>query len=226
MIFRFLKITEYINNNLSILHKKRGQVIFMKLLIKSLCIAFVLTVIYSVIPFQAECEQISNEVFRLHILANSDSEEDQSLKLRVRDSLLRYTDRLFSKAENSDKAERIARDNLESLRAVAQREVYANGYDYKVKAEVVNMYFNTRYYERYTMPAGMYDALRITIGSGEGHNWWCVMYPSICISSAVETDKRVEDTFSQNQQEIVKGNEFKYKFKVVEIFEKIVSLFE
>ena len=198
----------------------------MKLLIKSLCIAFVLTVIYSVIPFQAECEQISNEVFRLHILANSDSEEDQSLKLRVRDSLLKYTDRLFSEAENSDEAERIARDNLESLRAVAQREVYANGYDYKVKAEVVNMYFNTRYYERYTMPAGMYDALRITIGSGEGHNWWCVMYPSICISSAVETDKRVEDTFSQNQQEIVKGNEFKYKFKVVEIFEKIVSLFE
>lgn len=198
----------------------------MKLLIKSLCIAFVLTVIYSVIPFQAECEQISNEVFRLHILANSDIEEDQSLKLRVRDSLLKYTDRLFSEAENSDEAERIARDNLESLRAVAQREVYANGYDYKVKAEVVNMYFNTRYYERYTMPAGMYDALRITIGSGEGHNWWCVMYPSICISSAVETDKRVEDTFSQNQQEIVKGNEFKYKFKVVEIFEKIVSLFE
>lgn len=198
----------------------------MKLLIKSLCIAFVLTVIYSVIPFQAECEQISNEVFRLHILANSDSEEDQSLKLRVRDSLLRYTDRLFSEAENSDEAERIARDNLESLRIVAQREVYANGYDYKVKAEVVNMYFNTRYYERYTMPAGMYDALRITIGSGEGHNWWCVMYPSICISSAVETDKRVEDTFSQNQQEIVKGNEYQYKFKVVEIFEKIVSLFE
>ena len=198
----------------------------MKLLIKSLCIAFVLTVFYSVIPFQAECEQISNEVFRLHILANSDSEEDQSLKLRVRDSLLRYTDRLFSEVENSDEAERIARDNLESLRAVAQREVYANGYDYKVKAEVVNMYFNTRYYERYTMPAGMYDALRITIGSGEGHNWWCVMYPSICISSAVETDKRVEDIFSQNQQEIVKGNEFKYKFKVVEIFEKIVSLFE
>ncbi|MGN0501139.1 MAG: stage II sporulation protein R [Ruminococcus sp.] len=198
----------------------------MKLLIKSLCIAFVLTVIYSVIPFQAECEQISNEVFRLHILANSDSEEDQSLKLRVRDSLLRYTDRLFSEAENSDEAERIARDNLESLRAVAQREVYANGYDYQVKAEVVNMYFNTRYYERYTMPAGMYDALRITIGSGEGHNWWCVMYPSICISSAVETDKRVEDTFSQNQQEIVKGNEYQYKFKVVEIFEKIVSLFE
>ena len=88
------------------------------------------------------------------------------------------------------------------------------------------MYFNTRYYERYTMPAGMYDALRITIGSGEGHNWWCVMYPSICISSAVETDKRVEDTFSQNQQEIVKGNEYQYKFKVVEIFEKIVSFFE
>ena len=132
----------------------------------------------------------------------------------------------FFEVEAENEAEGIARDNLERLRAVAQREVYANGYDYKIKAEVVNMYFNTRYYERYTMPAGMYDALRITIGSGEGHNWWCVMYPSICISSAVETDKRVEDTFSQNQQEIVKGNEYQYKFKVVEIFEKIVSFFE
>ena len=88
------------------------------------------------------------------------------------------------------------------------------------------MYFNTRYYENYTMPAGMYDALRITIGSGKGHNWWCVMYPSICISSAIDNDEKVEKTFSENQQEIVRGNEYEYKFKVVEIFEKIVSFFE
>lgn len=198
----------------------------MKLLIKSLCIAFVLTVIYSVIPFQAECEQISTEVFRLHILANSDSEEDQALKLKVRDALLEYTDKLFDDAKDRNDAENIAKENLETLQSVAQNTVYKNSCNYTVNAEVVKMYFNTRYYENYTMPAGMYDALRITIGSGKGHNWWCVMYPSICISSAIDNDEKVEKTFSENQQEIVRGNEYEYKFKVVEIFEKIVSFFE
>lgn len=198
----------------------------MKLLVKSLCIAFVLTVIYSVIPFQAECNQISNEVFRLHILANSDSEEDQNLKLKVRDRLLKYTDEIFNSASSSQEAESLAKENLQKLEAIAQDEVYANGYDYEVKAEIVNMYFTTRYYERYTMPSGMYDALRITIGSGEGHNWWCVMYPSICLSAAVDSDEKVDNTFSKEQQEIVKGNECQYKFKIVEVFEKIVSFFE
>lgn len=198
----------------------------MKLLIKSLCIAFVLTVIYSVIPFQAECEQISTEVFRLHILANSDSEEDQALKLKVRDALLEYTDELFDDAKDRNDAENIAKENIETLQSVVQNTVYKNGCNYTVNAEVVKMYFNTRYYENYTMPAGMYDALRITIGSGKGHNWWCVMYPSICISSAIDNDEKVEKTFSENQQEIVRGNEYEYKFKVVEIFEKIVSFFE
>lgn len=198
----------------------------MKLLIKSLCIAFVLTVIYSVIPFQAECEQISTDVFRLHILANSDSEEDQALKLKVRDALLEYTDELFDDAKDRNDAENIAKENIETLQSVAQNMVYKNGCNYTVNAEVVKMYFNTRYYENYTMPAGMYDALRITIGSGKGHNWWCVMYPSICISSAIDNDEKVEKTFSENQQEIVRGNEYEYKFKVVEIFEKIVSFFE
>lgn len=198
----------------------------MKLLIKSLCIAFVLTVIYSVIPFQTECEQISTEVFRLHILANSDSEEDQALKLKVRDALLEYTDKLFDDAKDRNDAENIAKENIETLQSVAQNTVYKNSCNYTVNAEVVKMYFNTRYYENYTMPAGMYDALRITIGSGKGHNWWCVMYPSICISSAINNDEKVEKTFSENQQEIVRGNEYEYKFKVVEIFEKIVSFFE
>lgn len=198
----------------------------MKLLIKSICIAFVLTVIYSVIPFQAECEQISTEVFRLHILANSDSEEDQNLKIKVRDTLLDYTDKLFCDAASSEEAENIAKDNIKKIQVVAQNTVKENGFNYAVNAEVVKMYFNTRYYENYTMPAGIYDALRITIGSGEGHNWWCVMYPSICISSAIDNDEKVEKTFSENQQEIVKGNDYQYKFKVVEIFEKIVSFFE
>ena len=197
----------------------------MKLFIKSLCIAFVLTVIYSVIPFEAECNEISNEVFRIHILANSDSQQDQELKLEVRDEILKFSESLFNSAQSKEEAEKIVSENLEEIKTVAQRKVFDEGYNYEVNAEITNMYFTTRYYENYTMPSGMYDALRITIGKGEGHNWWCVMYPSICLSSSIESDEEVKDNFTENQYEIVSGNEFQYRFKVVEIFEKICSLF-
>lgn len=198
----------------------------MKLFIKSACIAFVLTVIYSLIPFQAECADISDEVFRLHILANSDNEEDQNLKLKVRDRVLEYTETLFKNAGSKEEAESIISDNLQNISNTAYAEVLDNGYDYKVKAEITNMYFTTRYYENYTLPSGMYDALRITIGSGNGHNWWCVMYPSICISTEEEQDKKAKEVFDTTQYDIVKNEKYQYKFKVVEIFEKFCSCFD
>lgn len=197
----------------------------MKLLIKSACVAFVLTVIYSMIPFQAECADISEEVFRLHILANSDSEEDQNLKLKVRDKVLKYTESLFEKAQSKEESENIISDNLQSISNTAYREVLNNGCDYTVKAEITNMYFTTRYYENYTLPSGMYDALRITIGEGKGHNWWCVMYPSICISTEEEQDEKAKEVFDEQQYDIVKNEQFQYKFKIVEIFEKICECF-
>ena len=219
---------EYFNKNLSILLSvinKRGQVIFMKLIIKSACIAFVLTVIYSMIPFRTECKEISNEVFRLHILANSDEDYDQQLKLKVRDKVLIYTESLFESAQSKEEAENLISNNLQDICNTAQKEVTDNGYDYSVTAQITKMYFTTRTYESYTLPSGMYDALRITIGSGEGRNWWCVMYPSICISSEKSQDEAARETFNDNQYDIVKNEKYEYKFKIVEIFEKICSYF-
>lgn len=197
----------------------------MKLFIKSACIAFVLTVLYSLIPFQAQCTEISDEVFRLHILANSDSDDDQNLKLKVRDRVLEYTQSLFEQAQSKEEAETLISNNLQSIADVAYDEVLENGYSYTVDAEITNMYFTTRYYENYTLPSGMYDALRITIGEGQGHNWWCVMYPSICISSSEAQDERAKDVFDEQQYNIVKNEKYEYKFKIVEIFEKICSFF-
>ena len=219
---------EYFNKNLSILLSvinKRGQVIFMKLIIKSACIAFVLTVIYSMIPFRTECKEISDEVFRFHILANSNEDYDQQLKLKVRDKVLLYTESLFEKARSKEEAENLISNNLQDICNTAQKEVTDNGYDYTVTAQITKMYFTTRTYESYTLPSGMYDALRITIGSGEGHNWWCVMYPSICISSEKSQDEAAKETFNDNQYDIVKNEKYEYKFKIVEIFEKICSYF-
>ena len=197
----------------------------MKLLIKSACVAFVLTLIYSIIPFQAECADISEEVFRLHILANSDSEEDQNLKLKVRDRVLEYTENLFEEATSKEEAQNVISDNLQSISNIAYKEVLDNGYSYAVKAEITNMYFTTRYYENYTLPSGMYDAIRITIGDGNGKNWWCVMYPSICISTEEEQDEKAKEVFDEQQYDIVKNEQFQYKFKIVEIFEKICECF-
>ena len=197
----------------------------MKLFSKALCIAFVLTVFYSVIPFEAECNEISNEVFRIHILANSDSQADQNLKLKVRDEILAYSQTLFESAKSKEEAENIVRENMADIITVAQQKVYDEGYSYKVNAEITNMYFTTRYYEQFTMPSGMYDALRVTIGEGEGKNWWCVMYPSICLSASIESDEKAKDTFTENQYDIVSSGEYQYCFKVVEVFEKICSFF-
>lgn len=192
----------------------------MKLFVKSVCIAFVLTVLYSVIPFQAECTDISNEVFRLHILASSDSEYDQNVKLSVRDKVLEYTESLFHNAKSKEDAEQVISQNLPAITEVAQNEVYRSGSNDKVKAEITNMYFTTRHYDSYTLPSGMYDALRITIGEGKGHNWWCVMYPSLCIYSEENRDEKAKEVFDDAQYDIVKNEKYEYKFKIVEIFEK------
>lgn len=191
------------------------------LLIKSAIIAFVLTVIYSVIPFQAVCAEIPNDVFRFHILANSDSEEDQVLKLKVRDKVLEKTKILFDTANSKSDAEEFVKANLETIEKIAQNEVYKNGYNYPVKAEVVNMHFDTRYYESYTLPSGMYDALRITIGNAKGHNWWCIMYPSICISTVDEGKDRAKDALSDDEYSVVTDDKVEYKFFIVELFQKI-----
>lgn len=197
----------------------------MKLWLKAICIAFVLSVFYSMIPFQAQCHSISDDTFRLHILANSDSDADQALKLKVRDRVLRETGELFQSASDKQSAEHAAQAHLQEIADIAYDEVLKNGYHYPVAAQVVRMYFNTRHYEDYTLPSGMYDALRITIGNAEGHNWWCVMYPSICLSAAGEGAGRAEQAYGEEEYNLVTDNQIQYKFKFMEFFEKLNSLF-
>ena len=143
--------------------------------------------------FAKQCSDIRQKVFRLHILANSDSTADQALKLKVRDKILEASGELFATTGGKTEAEAEAKANLDKLLAIAQQEVYQEGYQYQVKAAIVHMYFNTRTYGDVTLPAGDYDALRITIGAAKGHNWWCVLFPPLCFidinqSTAVQVD--------------------------------------
>lgn len=171
--------------------------------------------------FADTCDPIREEVLRLHILADSDSEEDQQVKIAVRDKLLSLhlfdTDGVNSRLE----AEQAAQENLLNIKAAAQQEVYAQGHTDQVEAEIVRMYFSTRVYDTVTLPAGYYDAVRITIGSGEGHNWWCVLYPQLCIPAASEQEDTLSDVFTEEEEEIVTEDGYEVKFFFVELYESV-----
>lgn len=196
----------------------------MKLLLKSLCCAFVLTVIISMLPFEADCEDIQEDVFRLHILANSDSEEDQNLKLTVRDEILKLTENLYSNAETKEDAVCLTAENLSTIADKAKQVISDCGYDYEVTAQITDEYFDTRTYENVTMPSGTYKALKIVIGEGKGHNWWCVMYPSLCVGASTNYSA-LKENMNDSEYELLTNEKCTYKFKIIEYFEKIKSFF-
>lgn len=195
---------------------------FMKNCFRAVLCAFVICFALSMVSFDASSKAISQEVFRLHILANSDSEEDQKLKLDVRDIVQEYCYNIYDKADTKEEAEAVISENLSNIISVAQKEVYRQGFNYTVKGKIVNMYFTNRTYEDITLPAGYYDAVRLTIGSGEGHNWWCVMFPPICISAAEDTAD-ISDVLDDNETELVTEQSYQYKFKVYEIYQNLMN---
>ena len=161
----------------------------------------------------------------MNILANSDSIDDQALKLKVRDKVLEQADTLFAgDAESVEDAETIAAENLETLEQTAQQLVWDEGYSYPVKAQLVEMPFDDRTYGDWVMPAGEYTALRITIGAAQGQNWWCVMYPSLCVPNACDVtadEETAEDAFGKPEQDLLRHHErYAIKLKCVEWLEK------
>lgn len=175
--------------------------------------------------FAADCGEIRNKVLRLHILANSDTQEDQDLKLAVRDRILEESGTLFNCLDSKEEAEQSVDENLEQIEEIAADEIERQGYDYPVKAERVRMFFDTRVYETFTLPAGQYDAVRVTIGEAEGHNWWCVLYPMLCLPAA-QPQEELEQNFTESQADMIENAEdYQVEFATVEIIEKIKNWF-
>ncbi len=162
-------------------------------------------------------ESISQKVFRFHILANSDQEHDQNLKLKVRDEILNYSNSLFSSCSSVEEAVSLARDNIDCFNNIGKQVIIDNGYNYSVNTFVVKEYFNTRIYDNYTLPAGIYDSLKVVIGSGEGHNWWCVMFPSVCLSSSADD---FGEYLNDNEKALI-DDKYIIKFKAIELYESI-----
>lgn len=197
----------------------------MKKLFISIIISLTVVSLYSFLPFEQECRSISDEVLRIHILADSDSEADQNLKLKVRDEILEYTEDLYSSVTSKEEAVKITEKHINNIIKKAEDTLRQNGSNKKVSAEILDMNFSTRYYEDITMPSGTYTALRVTIGSGKGKNWWCVMYPSLCLYSASDA-KSLEDELSDKQYEVITHKpEYEFKFKFLEYFNALCEFF-
>lgn len=183
-------------------------------LIFGLLLAVVFT---GIAGFGKDCAEVRDSVLRFHVLANSDSDEDQALKLLVRDAVLEETKSLFLAADSLETAEQTARQHLGEIQVTAEKTLRANGSDAAVKASVVNMYFETRTYGEETLPAGYYDAIRIEIGKAEGHNWWCVMFPPLCVGTAADSREL------QMIEALGEEPEYKLSFASVEWIEKLLS---
>lgn len=170
---------------------------------------------------------LENDVLRMHILANSDSEEDQRLKLKVRDRLLECSDEIFGGCETLEDMESTAGSRLDYINGIVLQVIEENGFDYGAQTNLVNMDFDSRVYGNITMPAGNYEALRVTIGEAEGHNWWCVMYPPLCIPAAetVESDdETAKDYFSKEELDLMENpDDYQVKLKCVEVFKGLKS---
>ena len=160
--------------------------------------------------FGQQCEALRGNVLRLHILANSDSEMDQAVKIKVRDAILADTGELFSKASTRGAAQEAAKKALPGMEETASRVLKENGFEGTAHAEFCNMYFNTRNY-----------GVRITLGAGKGHNWWCVIYPPICVPAAgVKDSETLEEIRDLDSQPLLTP-----KLAIVEAFEKIKETF-
>lgn len=194
----------------------------MKKIISLFCVLVLCVAVCGILPIHGE-EKIYQSVVRLHVLANSDSEEDQALKLKVRDAILAYTSPLVIDSATREEAIEILSRELDAIKEIAQKTVNENGYDYPVDVTLTLEEYPTRNYESMSFPSGEYVSLRVLIGESEGQNWWCVLFPPLCLSAATEKSAN-EEAFiavgltSEQYKIITETDDAKYqlRFKILE----------
>lgn len=176
-------------------------------------------------------ENLSDNIFRLHVIANSDSKEDQDLKYKVRDKLIEYMKSITSNIENKEEVINIAYNNIENFQKIAEQVIKDNGFNYSVKVEIGSFSFPTKTYGDISLPSGFYDAIKVEIGNASGQNWWCVMFPPLCfvdVTSGVvpeSSKENLETNLGQEEYDIISNNNesdvIEFKFKIVEFFEDL-----
>lgn len=209
------KILNYIKNS------KIGIILILSLLL------FLYTIICAFSYVKAVSSDISDSVFRLHVIANSNSKEDQDLKYKVRDSLLNYMNNICKNCSSKEEAINLVTAHQDEFKQVALQTIKDNGYSYNINIEIGNFEFPTKQYGDISLPAGFYDALKVEIGNANGRNWWCVMFPSLCfidVSSGIvpnESKEELQNVLSDEEYSIISDNSnyaIKFKFRLLELF--------
>jgi len=194
-----------------------------------LLLLFIYTFICAFSYVNAVSTNIQDSVFRLHVIANSDSEEDQNLKYIVRDKILEYVNSVSYGTSSKEDVITMCKNNMQEIQKIAEDTIYENGYNYPVKISIGNFAFPTKTYGDISFPAGFYDALKIEIGNASGQNWWCVMFPPLCfvdVTSGVvpeESKEIIKENLSDEEFKLLSENSdnVNFKFKIVEMFQNI-----
>ena len=173
----------------------------------------------AVMPTEAE-GAVYDDTVRLHILAESDSKEAQAMKIELRDSLLSEFGTRLSVAESSEDARSALSGMVREIEEFCANELLAMGYSGGVEVTLVEEWYETREYADFTLPAGVYTSLRVVIGEGEGQNWWCVMYPPMCLDVACED---AADIYTDEERALISGNGYRAKFKILELISSAFS---
>ena len=200
-----------------------------RLIVLTLAVALIVAVATT---YAHSCiKNISGSVLRLHILANSNSEADQSLKLKVRDRVISETTRLFEDCKSSADAQKIAIENQQFILQIAEDEIRRQGFDYPVNMNIGNYPFPTRNYSGVWLPKGNYRAIRIEIGKATGQNWWCVMYPPLCFTDdavkiSASSDQKLRSSLGTEEYNLITQADcgtipVEIRFKIVEIFQDL-----
>ena len=184
----------------------------------------VATLLIAVIPTDAEAK-IYEDTIRLHILANSDTKEDQALKLEIRDRILEKYGVMLSASKSVEQAKNEMEELLQSIEQDTLMWIQELGYDYEARATLSEEWYDTREYEDFTLPAGYYTSLRVIIGNGDGKNWWCVMYPPLCTEIATERAPKDDFVIDYSREEIslIQGGKYNFKFKILEDLSRVFS---
>lgn len=185
----------------------------------SLIFGLICAICLSFFNFNLLCDDLRQNVLRLHIIANSDSEADQELKLKIRDAILSETGSLFANSQSLEEANLQTEQHLKNFEDIANRVINESGFCYDATVSLGERFFETRHYENFTLPAGNYRSLIINLGESKGKNWWCVIYPTVCLPAA---SGDLRDTVNNKSAHIAEHSErYIIRFKIVEIFEKI-----
>ena len=175
-------------------------------------------------------QSISEKILRFHVLANSDREEDQQVKLQVRDAIGEYIEPLIADSTDLEETESIVNDNLSQIVDVAEKTLEEAGYTYGATAKLTDCDFPVKTYGEYTFPAGEYRALEVSLGQGEGHNWWCVMYPNMCFSDGMyevvdeEAEEALRKVLDKEEYEaVLQSGNYEIRFKYLTFLNEMLA---